>query len=61
MRATDRTEQEIMQVVSVSVNIILFGVIVSHIHFVINIITEMADGLGIRVFLIREKKKLLVN
>lgn len=50
-----------MQVVSVSVNIILFGVIVSHIHFVINIITEMADGLGIRVFLIREKKKLLVN
>jgi len=45
-----------MQFMRVCVSIILFGVIVSFIHFVVNVVNEMADGLGIRVFFVKDNK-----
>lgn len=46
-----------MQFLRVSVSLVLFVVIVSFVHFVVNIVNEMADGLGIRVFLVKDKNK----
>ena len=56
LKATDRDEQEIMQFLRVSVSLLLYGVLVGFIHFLVNSINEMADGLGIRVFQVKPKK-----
>lgn len=50
LRAIDRSDEEIMQFMRVSVSLLLYSVIVGFVHFLINSINEMADGLGIKVF-----------
>lgn len=58
MRAIDRSNDEMMQFMRVSVSLLLYSVIVGYVHFLINSINEMADGLGIKVFQVKPKKSI---
>ena len=55
LQAVDRDEEEIREFLRISVALILFTVIVSFIHFIVNVINEMADALRIPVFTVRRR------
>lgn len=63
LRAIDPSQEivDIMEFLRVSVSLLLYSVLVGFVHFLVNSINEMADGLGIRVFQVKPKKKLVVQ